>query len=166
MMLPRLMKRRGVIIADIFIAGNPTLRRVFHPPPTIIRAESRIRNKGKNDSRSIKDEREICRSTGFIRWTRENVAPLPLWRKINQAYLSDGSGHELVTKWVTLGLIREHRPSLHEKRKRENMEGEKRVCSPNFHPASQPASQLWNIKSDRMGGTGYAEYFNYTGERK
>lgn len=57
----------GRDIADIFIADNPTLRRVFHPPPTIIRTESRIRNKGKNDSRSIKDEREICRSTGFIR---------------------------------------------------------------------------------------------------
>lgn len=33
---------------------------------------------------------------------REKRGSLPLWWKINQAYLSGGSGHELVTKWVTL----------------------------------------------------------------
>lgn len=68
----------------------------------------------------------------------EKRGSLPLWREIDQAYLSGGSGHELVTKWVTLGLIREHHPSLHEKR--ENMEvvagGRERVLTE--FPTSQP----------------------------
>lgn len=87
----------------------------------------------------------------------EKRGSLPLWREIDQAYLSGGSGHELVTKWVTLGLIREHHPSLHEKR--ENMEvmaGGARTCAHRI--SGQPAS----CGTSKAIEVGYAEYFNYT----